>query len=295
MPGAAVGPSAGRRLTEIEYINTVGDLLGVTLTTDDASSCRTINPRPAAGFATTPGPATVRGAHRRLRGPGARVSERTAWAGSLAPRPLHRRRPPACREGFIRPVGRVLYRRPLTDGEVHNLAPLSTWRRTMPPALKRALGWSYRRCCNRRIFSIDSNEPTTSTRVPERGARPLRARDAAVVPAGLSASTPELLDAAERGDLATDQSYASAVERVVAGAAARRGFQGYSEDWLQLYRLETRTPNVELGVSQALFTEMEEETMRFASRIALTEPRDLSNLFTDKRPSSDRPWRRSTG
>ena len=97
-----------------------------------------------------------------------------------------------------------------------------------------------------------------------------------------SAPTAELLDAAERGELMGD-AYPATVQRLVEGPNARRGFEGYAQDWLQLYRLDVRTPNEEQGVSPVLLAEMKEETLRFATRIALTEKRDLTALFTDKK------------
>jgi hypothetical protein len=73
------------------------------------------------------------------------------------------------------------------------------------------------------------------------------------------------------------------VQGRLADPRARRGYDGYAQDWLQLYRLDARTPNDALGVTADLLAEMKEETLRFAERIAVTEARDLTELFTDKR------------
>jgi hypothetical protein len=283
--GPAVGPSAGRRLTKSEYINTVGDLLGVTLTTDDASLLPQDQPATGGGFRNDIQgllPTAVRtDAYEALA---TLISERAAWAGGLSTHATCTDPTPSCREGFIRHLGRLLYRRPLTDGDVHNLAPLfdlakndaagfQEGGRLVVRAMLQSPHFLYRL---ERLDSVDSSSGKS-------GPSPFEVATRLSYFAWLSGPTPQLLDAAERGELSQDASYAAAVERVIAGAEARRGFEGYAEDWLQLYRLDARTPNEPRGVSQALLTEMKQETLRFAARIALTENRDLTALFTDKK------------
>jgi Protein of unknown function (DUF1588)/Protein of unknown function (DUF1592)/Protein of unknown function (DUF1595)/Protein of unknown function (DUF1585)/Protein of unknown function (DUF1587) len=283
--GPAVGPSAGRRLTKSEYINTVGDLLGVALTTDDTSLLPQDQPATGSGFRNDILgllPTAVRtDAYEALA---TLVSERVAWAGVLSAHATCTDATAACREGFIRHLGRVLYRRPLTDVDVHNLTPLfdlaksdaagfQEGARLVVQAMLQSPHFLYR------LERTDSIDPISK----KSGPSSFEVATRLSYLAWLSAPTPELLDAAEKGELSLDASYAAAVQRVIAGAAARRGFEGYAEDWLQLYRLDSRTPNEQRGVSQALLGEMKQETLRFASRIALTDNRALETLFTDKK------------
>src|SRR5258708_4484341 len=283
--GSAVGPSAGRRLTKNEYINTIGDLLGVSLTPDDASALPEDQPATGGGFRNDIQgllPTAVRtDAYEALAN---LVAGRVSWAGGLATHAACTDPTPACREGFIRSLGRVLYRRPPTDFDAHNLAPLfdltaadatgfQAGARLVVEAMLQSPHFLYR------LERLDSIDPSSS----KSGPTPFEVATRLSYLAWLSAPTPALLDAAEHGDLSKDASYAAAVGRMLMDAHARRGFEGYAQDWLQLYRLDSRTPNDQRGVTTALLAEMKEETLRFASRIAMTENRDLTALFTDKK------------
>ncbi len=283
--GPGVGPSAGRRLTKGEYTNTIGDLLGVVLRSDDANLLPDDQPATGGGFRDDIQgllPTAVRtDAYEALA---TLVSERVAWAGGLSTHASCTAPTPACREGFIRHLGRVLYRRPLDDFDVGNLAPLfdlapndaagfEVGARLVTQAMLQSPHFLYRL---ERLDGVDSSTGKAAPSAYEMATR-------LSYLAWLSAPAPELLDAAERGELGANESYAAGVQRVISSSPARRGFEGYAEDWLQLYRLDTRTPNEQRGVSQALLNEMKEETLRFASRIALTEHGDLTDLFTDKK------------
>ena len=48
--GRAVGPSAGRRLTKSEYINTVGDIVGVALSDEEKNLLPEDQPATGGGF-----------------------------------------------------------------------------------------------------------------------------------------------------------------------------------------------------------------------------------------------------
>ena len=245
VPGAAVGPSSGRRLTKSEYINTVGDLLGVTLTADDASLLPQDQPATGGGFRNDIQgllPTAVRtDAYETLA---ALVAERTAWAGSLSAHASCTDSTAACREGFIRHLGRVLYRRPLTDFDVHNLAPLfdlaandaagfQAGARLVVEAMLQSPHFLYR------LERLDNVASSTGKTAPSSFEIATRLSYLA----WLSAPTPELLDAAERGELSTDESYAS-------GGRARGCRRGGSS-WVRRVRrglaaaLPTRYPNAQ--------------------------------------------------
>jgi len=280
-----VGPSAGRRLTKGEYINTVADLLGVTLSADENSLLPEDQPATGAGFRDDIEgllPTAVRtDAYEALA---ATIAERAAWAGGLATNATCTDPTAACREGFTRKVGRLWYRRPLTDFDVHNLTPLfdlaagdatgfQGGARLVVQAMLQSPHLLYQ------LERIDGKIPSGGKAAPSDFE--VATRLSYLV--WMSSPSLELLDAAERGELSADATFEGVANRVVADARARRGFQGYAEDWLQLYRLDTRTPNDQRGVTQGLLGEMKQEVLRFVSRIAMTEGRDLTNLFTDKK------------
>jgi hypothetical protein len=286
--GPLLGPASGRRLNKDEYINTVRDLLGVDLSAPgDASVLIGDEPATGGGFRNDIGalfPSALRtNAYETVA---TSVSDRVAWAGKLAAYATCTDATATCREGFIRRLGRLLYRRPLTDADVRNLSPLfdlasadaagfQVGGRLVLQAMLQSPHFLYR------LERLDSTDPRS-------GPAPL-----APTPFELatrlsyllwqSAPSPELLDAGERGDLSADAAFQRTVQGMLVDPRVRRGFEGYAQDWLQLYRLDTRTSNPQSGVTDALISEMKQETLRFVDRIALTERRDLTALFTDKK------------
>ena len=285
MPHEVVGPSSGRRLTKAEYINTVSDLLRVDLSgVDDASTLPDDQPATGGGFrndinALLPA-AVLTDAYETLA---TSVAQRVAWTNGLADHASCSEPTAACREGFVRDLGRLLYRRPLTDNDVQNLTPLfdaagpaaadfEAGARLVLSAMLQSPHFLYR------LERLDNIEPSSGKAHPSSFEIATRLSYFA----WRSAPSASLLDAAAGTDFASPTSFAATVNTLFADPNAERGFQGYAEDWLQLYRLDARTPSLDQGVTPALIAEMKEETMRFATRIALTESRDLTALFTDK-------------
>jgi hypothetical protein len=289
VPAAGMpGPASGRRLTNGEYVNTVSDLLGAkVLGPDDVSLMPGDQPASGGGFRDDIAgllPSAVRtDAYEVLA---TRIAERVAWTGGLAAHATCTDPTPACREGFIRRLGRLMYRRPLTDGDVQNLSPLfdaagsdatafEDGARLVLQAMLQSPHFLYR------LERIDGVSIDVQPRKPAPTPFEIATRLSYLI--WLSGPTSDLLDAAERGDLSTDASLLATAEAMMASPSNRRGFMGYAEDWLQLYRLDARTPNPDLGVTADLLAEMKEETLRFLDRVALTEGNDLTTLFTDKK------------
>jgi hypothetical protein len=284
---APLGPAAGRRLTRDQYVNTIVDLLGVDLrATGDASTLPEDQPATGGGFRDDFDgllPSALRtDAYETLA---TRVAETVAWTDVLAPYASCLDATAACREDFIRRLGRVLYRRPLTDWDVANLVPLfdaagatdaagfQAGARLVVEAMLQSPHFLYRL---ERLDSVDAK----SARPAPNGFE-MATRLSYLV--WRSGPTTALLDAAERGDLSDATSLSTTIAGMLADSHTRRGFDGYAEDWMQLYRLDARTPTPQLGVTADLVAEMKEETLRFLDRVALTDGRDLSAVFTDKK------------
>ena len=281
-----LGPASGRRLNKDEYINTVRDLLGVDLSSPaDASLLIADEPATGGGFRNDIAalfPSALRtNAYETMA---ISVSERVAWVGVLATYATCSDATATCRQGFIRQLGRLLYRRTLTDADVLNLAPLfdlasadvagfQAGGRLVLQAMLQSPHFLYR------LERLDSTDATSSRPAPT--GFELATRLSYLL--WQSAPSPVLLDSAERGDLSTPATLRGTVDGMLADARALHGFEGYAQDWLQLYRLDTRTSNPQNGVTDALITEMKQETLRFVDRVALTERRDLTALFTDKK------------
>jgi hypothetical protein len=284
----AVGPAPGRRLTKEEYANTVADLLGVALDAGDLYVLPDDQPATGGGFRDDVAallPSSVRtDAYEKLA---ALVVDRVPWAGGLAAHASCTAPTAACREGFVRHLGRLLYRRPITDGDVQNLAPLFDAAGATDPAAAFEAG-------ARLVLGAMLQSPHFLYRLERGDAVDPRTARPAPTPFELatrlsyllwaSAPGPELLDAAERGDLSRGgDALSSAVAGMLADARARRGLDAYARDWLQLYRLDARTANDALGVGAGLLAEMKQESLRLVERIALDEQRDLTEILTDER------------
>jgi hypothetical protein len=214
------------------------------------------------------------------------IAEQVPWEARLAPHVTCTDAVADCRERFIRSLGRTVYRRPLTDSDVQNLEPLfdadgpgetafETGARLVLQAMLQSPHFLYR------LERSDAVDVVDTTGQPAPTPFELATRLSYVL--WSSAPTPELLDAAERGDLATKESLALVVQSMLADGRARRGFESYVEDWLQLYRLRARTPTPDLGVTATLIAEMKQESLALFDRVGLTEAGDLTRVFTDRK------------
>ena len=277
----AIGPAAGRRLTKQEYLSTLTDLLGVDLSVrDQAGQLPDDQPPSGASFRNDVSgllPTAVRTDAYEALATLASAQVSSTFLASVAP---CADASTTCRASVLRGLGRLLYRRPLTDADVQLLQPLfdqaapaggfEAGVRLVLRAMLQSPHFLYRL---ERLDHLDSSGK------PAPSAYELATRLAYFV--WQSAPSASLLDAAERGDLDTT-SYATALSSLLQDTRAKRGFQGYATDWLQLYRLDLRTPNAEQGVSVDLLTEMREELMRFVTRVAFVDAQPLSDLLTDK-------------
>jgi hypothetical protein len=283
-PASAVnpGPSAGRRLTKQEYLNTVLDVLGVDLSDrTDAGLLPDDQPPTGAGFRNDIRgllPTAVRtDAYEELA---TRVAERVPWT-TLATFASCTAETKDCRVGFVRQLGRILYRRPLREVDVGNLQRLfgragpdggfEEGARLVLRAMLQSPHFLYRL---ERLDSVDADGKPGPSQFE------IATRLAYLV--WQSTPTVALLDSAERAQLDGD-AYRAQFDTLLQADQARRGFRGYAQDWMQLYRLDTRTPNETHGVSPEILTEMKEEVMRFVTRVAFDEKQALHTLLTDER------------
>ena len=291
LPGRGiVRPGAGRRLTKSEYANTIADLLGVALDGGDLYLLPDEEPATGGGFrddvaALLPHPCepTPTSSSR------ARIAARVALGGrARGSRHLHRpdRRVP---RGFIRHLGRL------------RLSPPADRRRRANPraaVFATAAGSASRRAGRfelgaRLVLQAMLQSPHFLYRLERRDARRCPSGRPAPSPFELatrlsyllwaSAPGPELLDAAERGDFSAARAGGCWSPACWATRALGADSTRYAQDWLQLYRLDARTPNDALGVGAALLAEMKQESARLVQRIAIDEGRDLTDILVDKR------------
>src|SRR5262249_13653459 len=153
-----------------------------------------------------------------------RIAARAAWdGGGLAAQAPCTDATAACRGGFIRRLGRLTYRRPLTDADVANLAPLfDAALPDDPNAFETGA---------RLVVQAMLQSPYFLYRLERAGVQPappgpyeIATRLSYLV--WSSAPSPELLDAAERGELAAGGgALPGVVTGMLADPRARRGFE----------------------------------------------------------------------
>lgn len=92
----------------------------------------------------------------------------------------------------------------------------------------------------------------------------------------------ELLDAAERGELAEDAGLVAQLERLLRSERARAGIGRFFTEYLKLERLDTLSKDAAAfpKASPALFAAMRGEVERVALALALDGERDLRDLLT---------------
>lgn len=99
-------------------------------------------------------------------------------------------------------------------------------------------------------------------------------------------STPDqaLLDAAEAGELTTDEGLKAQVERLLASDRAREGVRSFVAQWLDLHDLDemSKDPNIFKHFSPDLAEAAREETLRFVEHHVFELDGDFRELFTSR-------------
>jgi len=264
------GPTAARRLTNVEYFDSVRDLLGV-----DISDLSAELPAEVAvgGFARAlvDHPSELRSAAAATLAAAAAARtpvDRLATCTSCA------RPDETCQDAFVACQGRRLLRRTLDPDERARYRALfaaaesddfQAGARLLLEALLQAPEMLYR----------------TERRVAGRLAPGSLAARLAFAAWG-AAPDESLLNAADAGALDTSEDVAATLDRMLDDARARRAAGRFADDWLDLARLETLPhDDARAAATPALVAEMRAESARLFARHALDEDRDLCDLLVD--------------
>ncbi|HMV70423.1 MAG TPA: DUF1592 domain-containing protein, partial [Myxococcota bacterium] len=99
-----------------------------------------------------------------------------------------------------------------------------------------------------------------------------------------------LLDAAEAGELDTDEGLADAVDRMIADPRARRGLRAWADDLLDLQRVlgVQKDPSVFLFLRDGLLDSAREETLRLVEDVVIDRDADVGDLLTTRDTFVDR-------
>lgn len=268
-------PSAYRRLTRLEYDNTVRDLLG-----DESQPARAFPPdEDGLGFDVG---ATVSPLQLELY---MRTAE--TLAASAVERNLARlvtcspaNGDDACAARFIEQMGRRVYRRPLSDRQKASLLALHRGADTFADGVRLVLQAMLQSPYF--LYRIERGDPATLE--PARNVVALDGYERATRLSYLFWSTTpddELFAAAEAGRLATPDEVAEQARRLIADPRARTTMRDFFFQWLEL-DLEglSKDERVYPELDDTLRGALRGETERFVDHVLWTEEGSLSALLT---------------
>lgn len=287
-PGACVEDTAiaatVRRLTNVEYVNTVADTLGV----DIAEQAATELPEEVRsdGFSNTSSALLVTydrvEAYRDLAKSvvsgmtdlSARIDDATSCTDFTE----------ACARPVVEHFGQLLWRRPLTDAEVGQMLPIFDAVAEEGDTFEDAVGLLLEALLQSPQFLYRLEQEWPDSGAPG----DVRALDGYELASRLSylmwGSAPDdaLYAAAADGSLTDEDELEAQVRRMLELPRARETSLRYVEDWLALEGLPTinRDPALYPGFSSALAEAMRDETLALADEMLWEEQAPISALLT---------------
>lgn len=192
----------------------------------------------------------------------------------------------ACAEAFVRQVGLRLFRRPLSDAEVASRVALAD-------AATKQVGDFHAGL--RVVLASLLVSPEFLFRVERASAEPTDPKSLRLDDYSLAARLshffwnttpdPELLEAAARGELASDEGLVRAVDRLLASPRVEAGVRAYFADVLGFDALEdvSKDTVVYPRFSRKVLEDAREQTLRVVSDHLVTRRADYRELFTTRR------------
>ena len=273
---APMGPTAGRRLTKQEFVNTVGDLFGA-------------NAAEGAQFIESEGAAQSRFRNDllELTVSSQRITDYETVAQSAAaetPWPQIARfascteATSECQQGFVAELGRHLYRRPLVDSEATRLGEL--FQLDAVDSFESGA---------RLVVQAMLQSPFFLYRLEKDQAQPDGYEMATRLSYLLWQSGPDtaLLDLAASGGLSTPEGVSQTAMQMFDDERSRRGVIAFADDWLRVYNNLERLADDDLGLSDDVFSAMRQETLDFVVRVLMDDAAPISQLLSDQNTSFD--------
>ncbi len=289
---AAPAPSL-RRLTEEQYRNTIADLFG-----DDVVITTSLEPDESVDGLYSVGASVV-----TISALGAEEYETAAFSvaeQALADEATRAALVPCtpadtvdadCAEAALAPLGRRVWRRPLSDDELSALVSLSGTAASTLGDFYEGLSYGVAALLQSPhfLFRVELGEDD-----PE--APGLRRYTDLEMASRLSFflwnTTPDdtLLDAAEAGELSTAAGLAEQVDRMLADDRAREGARNLFTEMFTLYELDelTKDPDIFLHYSAELGALAREQTLLDLEAIAFDDDEDFRTILTTRRTHLDR-------
>ena len=285
---------AYRRLTESQYRNSIADIFGPAIKINAR-----FEPERREGGLQAIGNA-------RLSIPTSGLEQYLAVARSIADQVVDgansdqkfgcsqgmKATPQTCASTFIADRGRLLFRRPLSDEE--SAAAVSIWRETYEQSgdFNQALKFS--------LVSLLVS-PEFLFRVERAEQDPLNPSgyrlDAYSIASRLSfllwdtSPDPDLLAAAQKGDLHTEAGLKTIVDRMLSSPKLQNGVRAFFTDMLQFEAFDNLTKDARTypKFSQAVADSAREETLRFLVNHLVTRAGDYREIFTTRTTVMNRP------
>jgi hypothetical protein len=285
--GPIPGPAPLLRLTDVEYHNTLRDLLpGLAEMPRDLTLPPQVRTR---GFsnnaqAQTPSPELIERAAANAAAVAAAVTEP---AQVVSCRAADASQQVACGVAFVSTFGKRAFRRPLTAGEEARYGRLfneafarSGWLEALHQVIEAFLQ------SPNFLYRVVSGKPLGATRAASPGAVPLTDYELATrISYLLTATTPDaqLMAAADAGALSTPAGIDVQARRLLHDPRARAALSGFYAQWLGLDRIDAlmKSPDLFPAFDEAMATAMKVSTSRFVDHVIWEHGGTLRALLTD--------------
>jgi hypothetical protein len=266
----------GLRLSSVQYINTVRDLVG-----DDGFE---------ADLEDEPGLITKRAARQLRDAAEDIIARRDRWTRDVFPCDTTGAEDLACRDAFIDSFGRRAFRRPLTDTEKNRLTDVYDFARgeglVFDGAMDVVLQVMLQSPAFVYLFEDGVAESTGALRL-------LTDHEvAARLSYFLWSSTPddELMASASAGDLSTVDGLRAEAERLLEDPRAKNSINNYMAEFLQLNGGRLHHPLAEVTKDTAMYPEvdaallaaMRVETSALIERVVFGDNGTFEDLFTSR-------------
>ncbi len=279
-PVVDAGPVAVRRLTTAQYQQVVADLFGADLAIPDIAE-----PDLELG-----GLLSVGASSGSLSARGVESAEEAALAiaeqalatdarrAALVPCAPTGTVDDACARQFVQTQGERIWRRPLSDEEIDRISAIASNAATTLGDFHQGLTYALAALLQSPhfLFRVELGQGQSFTSGDQ----------AARLSFFLWNTTPdeELLEAARRGELATEEGLMSQAERLLASPRARQGLRSFFDDYLHLYELMelSKDPTVFEHHDAQLGPDAREETLRLLEHLIFDADGDYRDVMTTR-------------
>jgi len=273
------GPNLARRLTVLEYGNTVEALLGVDVRVE-ATEQLPAELR-ADGFTnTSSGLITTLGHIEAYDALASLAIERMPdLSGFVGEYTSCQEFTSACESEFVERLGLRAFRRPLTEDERDALVSVFAAAQDEDETFADGAGLAMQAMMQSPPFLYRLEDETSGDGARELGGYALATRLSYLIWAGPPDAA--LLDAAGSDTLRTDAEIEAQVDRMLASAEARDASEAFVDDWLNLARLNglPRDPERFPDWTTAIADAMVDETHSYFGALVWDDVRPLMDLF----------------